>query len=94
MNGNPITTVIGNFAINNTVNRNKSMKSKRASGVSPGTGEVSSPDKASQEDAATAKKQRHRLTFADEVHNDKTLLTEIHYIESYKKYNQEYYIEN
>ena len=46
MNGNPITTVIGNFAITNTVNRNKSLKSKRASGVSPGTGEVSSPDKA------------------------------------------------
>jgi hypothetical protein len=67
------------------VNRNKS--TKRKSGMSPGTGEVSSPDK---EDRS----KRHRLTFADEVHNDKTALTEIHYIESYKKYNQEYYIEN
>lgn len=30
----------------------------------------------------------------DEVTGDKKQLTEIHYIESYKKYNQEFYIEN
>ena len=44
-NGNPITTIIGNFAIANQVNRNKSIKNKRNSGMSPGTGEVSSPEK-------------------------------------------------
>jgi hypothetical protein len=33
------------------------------------------------------KKKRHRLTFGDDVANDKSALIEIHYIESYKKYN-------
>ena len=30
----------------------------------------------------------------DELTNDKSQLTEVHYIESYKKYNQEFYMEN
>ena len=30
----------------------------------------------------------------DEVSDDKTALTEVHFIESYKKYNQEFYSEN
>ena len=35
----------------------------------------------------TASSTRHRVTFMDEVTSDKKQLTEIHYIESYKKYN-------
>jgi len=30
----------------------------------------------------------------DEVTNDKDALVEVHMIESYKKYNQEFYMEN
>jgi hypothetical protein len=30
----------------------------------------------------------------DDVTGDKKLLTDVHVIESYKKYNQEFYIEN
>lgn len=30
----------------------------------------------------------------DEMTDDKASLTEVHYIESYKKYNQEFYAEN
>ena len=82
-NGNPITTVIGAYALSNLANRAKKQKKES------GTGEGSSPDK-----VAIDKSKRHRLTFGDEVSNDKSQLTEIHYIESYKKYNQEFYIEN
>ena len=65
-NGNPITTVIGNFSLQNLANRSKNKKSKTES---PGTGEVSSPDK---KDSEIDKKKRHRVTFFDEVNNDKT----------------------
>ena len=31
--------------------------------------------------------KKHKLTFADHVAKDKSKLTQIHYVESYKKYN-------
>ena len=76
-------------------NRSKSLKDKRDSTgrrnventESGGTGEgEGSPGKKD-------KKKRHKITFMDEITNDKTQLTEVHYIESYKKYNQEFYME-
>ena len=44
-------------------------------------------------DSEVPKKKKHRVTFADDVNGDKKALTEVHLIESYKKYNQEFYVE-
>ena len=60
-------------------------KSLNSSQLSGGTGEGQSPEK--------EKKKRHRITFMDDVTNDKSMLVEVHCIESYKKYNQEFYME-
>ena len=60
--------------------------------MSGGTGEnQTSPDKKKED---LSKKKRHKVTFLDEVTDDKSALTDIHFIESYKKYNQEFYSEN
>ena len=59
--------------------------------VNSDTGGAESPLKG--EDSAK-KPQRHRISFADEISGDKSLLSDVHYIESYKKYNQEFYIDN
>ena len=50
--------------------------------MSSDTGGAESPVKGEDK-----KKQRHRLTFADDVTGNKAELTDVHYIESYKKYN-------
>ena len=48
------------------------------------TGGAESPLKG---DFSQGKKQRHRISFADDVSGDKSQLSDVHYIESYKKYN-------
>jgi hypothetical protein len=94
--GNPITTVIGSYSLSSLNQRSKSIKDKKdresrkslnSSTLSGGTGE-------GQGDKKETKKPRHKLTFMDEVTNDKEALVEVHMIESYKKYNQEFYMEN
>ena len=86
--GNPITTVIGSYSLSNVGKRSRSIKEKKdslnASTLSGGTGEGQEKKE---------KKKRHRLTFMDEVTGDKTQLLEVHPIESYKKYNSEFYME-
>ena len=62
------------------------------------TGSAESPAKVgnSEEDSTQSdipKKKKHRVTFADDVSGNKKALTEVHMIESYKKYNQEFYVE-
>ena len=85
-NGNPITTSIGRF---HTGAMRKSMKASTRKSLNSDTGaaDLASPEKVDP-------KKRHRVTFMDDVSGDKNQLTEIHLIESYKKYNQEFYIEN
>ena len=61
--------------------------------VNSDTGGAESPLKAENDDRAK-KQQRHRISFADDVSGDKNQLADVHYIESYKKYNQEFYIDN
>lgn len=89
-NGNPITTVIGKFA---TGAMRKSMKSSNRKSLQTnmnsdtGAADLASPEKKDV-------KQRHKVTFMDEVSGDKGQLVEIHLIESYKKFNQDSYLEN
>ena len=52
-----------------------------------GAADLASPEKKD-------KQQRHRVTFMDDVSGDKGQLVEIHLIESYKKFNQDSYMEN
>ena len=59
-------------------------KKKAGMSVNSDTGGAESPLKG---DDSKAKKQRHRISFADEVTADKSALSDVHYIESYKKYN-------
>ena len=82
--GTPIQTEVGKFSLQPSGNKSKvgdeqrdSVKSK-TSNISGGTGEPAS---------AVSKKTRHKISFLDEVTNDKSKLTDIHLIESYKKYN-------
>lgn len=82
-NGNPITTVIGKFqtgAMRKSMkgNNRKSLQTNMNSDT--GAADLASPEK---KDA----KQRHKVTFMDEVSGDKEQLIEIHLIESYKKFN-------
>ena len=93
-NGNKITTEIGRYYLSNVTERSKSVKERKesrkslnSSQLSGGTGEGQSPEKEKN-------KKRHRITFMDEVTGDKSMLVEVHCIESYKKYNQEFYMEN
>ena len=67
-------------------NTRKSLQTNMSSDT--GAADLASPDK--KED----KKQRHRVTFMDDVSGDKGQLVEIHLIESYKKFNQDSYMEN
>lgn len=85
-NGNVITTEIGRFSLTNAGKKSKARKTVVGAGTGgkEEEGQTESPEK----------KTRHKVTFMDEVTNDKTQLTEIHLIESYKKYNQEFYIDN
>lgn len=86
--GNKITTVIGTFSV---ANRKNLIKSKKASmSHTSDTGGAESPLKG--EDRAK-KPQRHRISFADDMMGQDKL-SDVHYIESYKKYNQEFYIDN
>ena len=87
-NGNVITTEIGRFSL---VSSRKS-SSKKKSVVGAGTGGKEEENEKNGEEPQ--KKPRHRVTFMDEVTFDKSKLTEVHLIESYKKYNQEFYVEN
>ena len=85
--GNPITTDIGKFSLGGSKRMSKSqyedtntsLKSK-TSNTSGGTGEPNASGKSD-------KKTRHKISFMDDVSNDKNKLTEIHLIESYKKFN-------
>ena len=90
-NGAPITTVIGKFQ---TGSMRKSMKggSNRKSLQTNMNSDTGAADLASPEKKET--KQRHKVTFMDEVSGDKSQLVEIHLIESYKKFNQDSYLEN
>jgi hypothetical protein len=85
-NGNVITTEIGRFSLINAGKKSKARKTV----VGAGTGGKEEEG----QNESPEKKTRHKVTFMDEVTNDKTQLTEIHLIESYKKYNQEFYIDN
>ena len=94
INGNKITTEIGRYSLSNVSARSKSVKERKesrkslnSSQLSGGTGEGQSLEKEKN-------KKRHRITFMDEVTGDKSMLVEVHCIESYKKYNQEFYMEN
>jgi len=60
-------------------------KKKAAMSVNSDTGGAESPLKG--DDSQAKKPQRHRISFADDIMNDKSALSEVHYIESYKKYN-------
>ena len=75
--GNTITTEIGRFSLQSSPRKSKDgeLKKQNSSG---GTGEpMQKPDK----------KLRHKISFHDDISNDKSKLTEIHLIESYKKFN-------
>ena len=58
--------------------------------VNSDTGGAESPMKGEE----AKKPPRHRVSFADDISGDKSQLADVHYIESYKKYNQEFYIDN
>ena len=77
MNGNLITTQIGSFR------KRPSKKGKR--------GEEKDDSINSKSPKKKKKANRHRVTFGDEVSGSKKNLLRVHYIESYKKYNQEFY---
>ena len=95
-NGNPITTVIGAFSVETRrqLLKQKKLASLRQSGTSDtGNSEVSPLKGINETETSEAgspvkdKKKRHRVTFADDVTGEKSKLTEVHTIESYKKYN-------
>ena len=77
--GNPITTEIGRFSLVS--------KKKKKTVVGAGTGGKEEESVTGEQSEFTDKKTRHRVTFMDEITNDKSQLTEVHLIESYKKYN-------
>ena len=83
MFGNSITTEIGKFSAHGSPRKgskvgDSSTKSKE-SNLSGGTGEPNGESKKSE--------KRHKISFADEISGDKSKLTDIHLIESYKKFN-------
>ena len=89
--GNPITTEIGKFSLANSKRSFKEIKDgpkrRNTSNTSGGTGEGQS---------STGKPEnarRHKISFMDEMCGEKSKLTEVHLIESYKKYNQEFFQE-
>uniref|UniRef100_A0A7S3N1K8 Uncharacterized protein n=1 Tax=Strombidium inclinatum TaxID=197538 RepID=A0A7S3N1K8_9SPIT len=99
--GNPITTQIGTFQYDAST-RSQSVKAVRksmndkmldTSKDESGLTQESSMIKAENE-AQSPKKVRHKVTFMDDVSGEKGQLTEVHYIESYKKYNQEFYVDH
>ena len=87
-NGNLINTQIGRF---HTGSMRKSIKNRKSlinMNSDTGAADLGSPDK------KVEKSLRHRVTFMDEVLGDKSQLVEVHLIESYKKFNQDSYMEN
>ena len=94
--GNPILTQIGTFSVSNRKALVKSRDLRRSQNSD--TGSAESPSKAGDseptDDSPYGRKKKHRVTFMDEVSGDKSALTDVHSIESYKKYNQDFYVES
>ena len=64
-----------------------SSETGNSEGLSPEKLDTAGETIYSEESPVKDKKKRHRVTFADDVNGDKKKLTEVHPIESYKKYN-------
>ena len=84
--GNQITTKIGTFSVENRKAQIKAKKEReKAMSMNSDTGGAESPLKS--DDDRSKKQQRHRISFADQVSGNEKSLSDVHYIESYKKYN-------
>ena len=96
-NGNIIATQIGTFS---TANRRALLKSRelmKSQNSDTGSAEHTPTKETKGEEEPSSpygRKKKHKVTFMDDVSGDKKALTDVHMIESYKKYNQDFYVES